>query len=272
MQRDQARTDRNRTILIVVASIVVGLAIIAYPAIRLIQDSRTKNQADHRARRGRRRRPPATQPTNDEAGGTQDHKPDGTVIHYPVSPPSSGPHYAAWAPFEKKFYTLDDRPPVANLVHNLEHGYTILWYNEATSPKDQIDADREDLQGQAAGQLERQVHRRAVQRVRRQALAGRQEHRLLPLERQRPGPGQRLRPPPVLRLRQRRRPQAVHGQVPVRRRPGTRRRLTPPAPERTEARPGHCAAVAFRAAIPSVAGRWAGSRVPAWSDVAFGVV
>ena len=45
MQRDQAKADRNRTLLIVVASIVVGLAIIAYPAIRLIQDSRTKNQA-----------------------------------------------------------------------------------------------------------------------------------------------------------------------------------------------------------------------------------
>ncbi|MEU4288533.1 DUF3105 domain-containing protein [Kribbella sp. NPDC026596] len=137
MQRDQARTDRNRTILIVVASIVVGLAIIAYPAIRLIQDSRTKNQAITELGVAASAAS-CDAPTNDEAGGTQDHKPDGTVINYSVSPPSSGPHYATWAPFNKKFYTLDDRPPVANLVHNLEHGYTILWYKEAL-PKDQID-------------------------------------------------------------------------------------------------------------------------------------
>lgn len=136
MHRDQARADRNRTILIVVASIVVGLAIIAYPAIRLIQDSRTKNQAVTELGVAASAAS-CDAPTNDEAGGTQDHKPDGTVINYSVSPPSSGSHYAVWAPFNKKFYTLDDRPPIPNLVHNLEHGYTILWYKESL-PKDQI--------------------------------------------------------------------------------------------------------------------------------------
>ena len=45
MQRDQARSDKRRTLLIVAASILVGLAIIAYPAIKLIQDSRTRDQA-----------------------------------------------------------------------------------------------------------------------------------------------------------------------------------------------------------------------------------
>lgn len=137
MQRAQARKDRNRTILIVVASIVVGLAIIAYPAIRLIQDSRIRNMpiADIGV--------PAASAScddviDDKASGTQDHKPDGEVINYPVSPPSSGPHYAVWAPFGKKFYTVDDRPAVPNLVHNLEHGYTILWYRD-TLPQDEID-------------------------------------------------------------------------------------------------------------------------------------
>ncbi|TDD17405.1 DUF3105 domain-containing protein [Kribbella turkmenica] len=137
MQRDQARADRNRTLLIVVASIVVGLAIIAYPAIRLIQDSRTKDQAI--AEFGvAASAASCDQVTNDDGGGTQDHRPDGERITYPVSPPSSGPHYAVWAPFSKKFYTVDDRPAVENLVHNLEHGYTILWYRD-TLPKEQID-------------------------------------------------------------------------------------------------------------------------------------
>ena len=137
MQRDQARTDRNRTILIVVASIVVGLAIIAYPAIKLIQDSRTKNQTltDFGVAASAAS---CDAVTNDDGGGTQDHRPDGEKIMYPVSPPSSGPHYPNWAPFDKKFYSTGDRPAVENLVHNLEHGYTILWYRD-TLPKDQID-------------------------------------------------------------------------------------------------------------------------------------
>jgi hypothetical protein len=140
MQRDQARTDRTRTILIVVGSIIVGLAIIAYPAIRLIQDSRTKNQALTEFGVAVSAASCDTI-TDDAATGTLDHKPDGTPIDYSVSPPSSGSHYATWAPFDKKFYTLDDRPPVPNLVHNLEHGYTILWYKDslAQDQKDQIE-------------------------------------------------------------------------------------------------------------------------------------
>jgi hypothetical protein len=137
MQRQQAQSDRRRTILIVVGAIVVGLAIIAYPAIRLIQDSKTKDQALNEFGVAASAASCAAI-TNDAAGGTQDHRPDGEKILYSVSPPSSGPHYAVWAPFDKKFYTTGDRPPVENLVHNLEHGYTILWYRD-TLPKDQID-------------------------------------------------------------------------------------------------------------------------------------
>jgi Protein of unknown function (DUF3105) len=137
MQREQAASDRRRTILIVICSIVVGLAIIAYPAIKLIQDSRTKNQAltDFGVAASAAS---CDAITNDAAVGTLDHRPDGEKILYSVSPPSSGPHYAVWAPFDKKFYSTSDRPPVENLVHNLEHGYTILWYKD-TLPKDQID-------------------------------------------------------------------------------------------------------------------------------------
>lgn len=136
MQRQQAQSDRRRTILIVVSAIVVGLAIIAYPAIRLVQDSKTKDQALTEFGVAASAASCAAI-TNDAAGGTQDHRPDGEKILYSVSPPSSGPHYPNWAPFDKKFYSVSDRPPVENLVHNLEHGYTILWYRD-TLPKDQI--------------------------------------------------------------------------------------------------------------------------------------
>ena len=137
MQRDQKRADKRRTWMIVAISIVIGLAIIAYPAIRLIQDSRTRNQPI--AEIGVAAAAASCDAVvDDKASGTQDHKQEGTPITYPVSPPSSGSHYPTWAPFGKKFYSTDDRPAVPFLVHNLEHGYTILWYRD-TLPKDQID-------------------------------------------------------------------------------------------------------------------------------------
>jgi hypothetical protein len=33
-------------------------------------------------------------------------------------------------PTARTFYTERDRPEIEQLVHNLEHGYTILWYDD----------------------------------------------------------------------------------------------------------------------------------------------
>ena len=57
----------------------------------------------------------------------------GERIDYESSPPAAGPH---WAQFlfggqVRKFWSTDDRPPIERLVHSLEHGYTILWYDES---------------------------------------------------------------------------------------------------------------------------------------------
>ncbi len=60
---------------------------------------------------------------------------------YNSDPPSSGPHYAATV--ETGFY--DEAPQDEYLVHNLEHGHVIIWYNcsalaadACTALKDQI--------------------------------------------------------------------------------------------------------------------------------------
>ncbi|GAA1478575.1 hypothetical protein GCM10009623_30210 [Nocardioides aestuarii] len=67
------------------------------------------------------------------ASGNADHKPTGEQVTYDEAPPAFGPHWnelgVAPAPFERKLYT-EDRPELESLVHNLEHGYTILWYDE----------------------------------------------------------------------------------------------------------------------------------------------
>ena len=47
-------------------------------------------------------------------------------------PPSNGPHFDQPAVAkDRMFYTAADRPAMEILVHNLEHGYTVLWYDES---------------------------------------------------------------------------------------------------------------------------------------------
>lgn len=47
---------------------------------------------------------------------------------YNSNPPSSGPHYGE--ELNAGFYETNDyRFPAGYLVHNLEHGYVIFWYN-----------------------------------------------------------------------------------------------------------------------------------------------
>lgn len=67
------------------------------------------------------------------AEGAGDHVPESQQVIYDHSPPAFGSHWNAIgspAPFERKFYTADGRPELESLVHNLEHGYNILWYDE----------------------------------------------------------------------------------------------------------------------------------------------
>lgn len=56
------------------------------------------------------------------------HKNPGTEIDYATSPPTSGDHYEDWS--RAGYYT--ERPPLGNLVHSLEHGYVVIYYDPAT--------------------------------------------------------------------------------------------------------------------------------------------
>jgi hypothetical protein len=87
----------------------------------------------------------------ESSSGQNDHVPpvdaqgQATVIDYTTVPPAFGPHLAAPAPFERAFYTDRDRPAMEALVHNLEHGYVVVWYDPELA-EDQI----EDLRGTVA--------------------------------------------------------------------------------------------------------------------------
>ncbi|MDT9592688.1 DUF3105 domain-containing protein [Nocardioides zeae] len=71
------------------------------------------------------------------ASGEQDHR-DSGPIDYTTSPPIFGPHRSVPATMDRKFYTPQDRPEVEQLVHNVEHGYTFLWYDQTVAEDDEL--------------------------------------------------------------------------------------------------------------------------------------
>ena len=77
--------------------------------------------------------------TTKPADGNQQHVPDGTPVEYTDAPPAFGSHWnnqEAPAKMAVKLWRPDDRPELEALVHNLEHGYTIVWYDETIADDD----------------------------------------------------------------------------------------------------------------------------------------
>lgn len=142
MRRQQQATERRRTILIIGGFSLVGVLIVGAAAFVPIKNWITDPARKPMSAFG----VPAAQagvtaPTKDPNAGTNDHKPTGEKIKYATVPASSGPHWDTPASFERTFYTKEDRPAVETLVHNLEHGYTIVWYDE-TMAKDEAQMEQ----------------------------------------------------------------------------------------------------------------------------------
>jgi hypothetical protein len=132
LRRDQQRGERRRTIVVISVCVVVALVIIGLAAYPLLKQSQRNSRP--LAEIGASQNAAGCQPVvKKKATGNQEHKPEGTPITYADAPPAFGPHYPVTAPFERKFYTAKDRPQIEYLVHNLEHGYTLLWYDDTVA-------------------------------------------------------------------------------------------------------------------------------------------
>ena len=73
--------------------------------------------------------------TTKPANGSSDHVPETQQVEYPEAPPAFGSHWNVAGPGARPRSSAsstpsNDRPELESLVHNLEHGYTILWYDE----------------------------------------------------------------------------------------------------------------------------------------------
>jgi len=128
LEARQRRTHRLRVAGLVTVCVVLAAAVLAWPTYLYVSDAILR--ATPRNQLGVSAANAGCLPDEkNPATGNQEHVEDGTVVPYPRLPPDSGPHYNVWAPFGTTFYDMSDRPAIENLVHNLEHGYTILWYD-----------------------------------------------------------------------------------------------------------------------------------------------
>jgi hypothetical protein len=129
------QSRERRTVLIIVAACAVLVLVLGAVITYGILDAR-KNQPDNLiVGLG----VPAASAscdavTTDAASGNSDHVGPGTNrtdvsrVQYSTVPPTSGSHFVQPVLDGRQFYSSADTPAVETLVHNLEHGYTVLWY------------------------------------------------------------------------------------------------------------------------------------------------
>ena len=135
------REQRRRTLGLLAICLVLAVGLLSYPVYLFAEDYRARHATLEDI--GTSLTAAGCDPVSETpATGNQDHVPDGTKVPYDVVPPASGPHYAEPAPFTKRFYTPEDRPPVETLVHNLEHGYLVAWYRDSISEDERDNLER----------------------------------------------------------------------------------------------------------------------------------
>ena len=151
MRKAQQRKERQRSLLILSGCVIVVLALLGSAVFVYVKDQRAESKAAGTSL--------ANLGVSTSAAGCQEikaenvdlkaqedgtyHQQTGSTIDYPDAPPAFGYHWGNFLQGSeiRTFYTVQDRPEVERLVHSLEHGYTILWYDETVKPGTDAYAD-----------------------------------------------------------------------------------------------------------------------------------
>jgi hypothetical protein len=135
MRRQQRAAERRKTIAVITAALAVGVALIGLVVVPPLLKNRNDPLKKPLDQLGVPVAQAACDPVIEDkavtGGEPANHVPDGERVEYPTVPPSNGKHAGNFLqPGQiRAFYTTKDRPPVEKLVHSLEHGHTILWYD-----------------------------------------------------------------------------------------------------------------------------------------------
>ena len=132
MLAKQKASERSRGLRIVSVCIVIALLIVGAAAYGPVKQWWTQRNLPALSEIGAAASSCEDVVTKPADGG-QDHVQVGTPLTFADAPPAFGQHYDVWEPMDRKFYSTGDRPEVGKLIHNLEHGYTILWYDETAA-------------------------------------------------------------------------------------------------------------------------------------------
>ena len=142
LRKDQQRKERRRSLLILGACVLVVVALLGSAVFVYVKDQRAESKAEGTplAELGVSSSAAGCDPVaKADATGSGDHIDTGTPIPYPDAPPAFGQHWPNFLQGSeiRSFYTTQDRPELERLVHSLEHGYTILWYDDTVKPGSQ---------------------------------------------------------------------------------------------------------------------------------------
>jgi Protein of unknown function (DUF3105) len=143
MRREQQARERRKGAIFVALAVIVGIGLVAAAVVPAYLDKRNDPANKSLSAYGVSAAEASCRPaTTDKVTGQGDHigpgtsHADVTKATYAQVPPSSGKHVAVPASGSRAFYTAKDRPAMENLVHNLEHGYTVLWYDDTIKGAD----------------------------------------------------------------------------------------------------------------------------------------
>jgi hypothetical protein len=133
--KKQRSAEKRRGNVIIAGAVLVALVIIGIAAVPpLLSSFKESAYADTPIDEIGAKASACQKPVEKVGKDVGTHVDQTESVTYDTAPPAFGPHWnvAGLAPatFKEKFYDADDRPALEALVHNLEHGYTILWYDK----------------------------------------------------------------------------------------------------------------------------------------------
>lgn len=139
MQRQARAAERRRTLVIVGSAVGVVALIAGAVTFAIVRDD-SRVPGGSLTSLGVPAAQAGCDPITTDKAAAGEHVGPGTSkatltkVDYSTVPPTTGQHFLTpVTPNSSFFYTPANRPQVEDLVHNLEHGFTVLWYADSAT-------------------------------------------------------------------------------------------------------------------------------------------
>ncbi|MBA3309709.1 MAG: DUF3105 domain-containing protein [Nocardioidaceae bacterium] len=138
MRKQAKAAERRRTLTVIAACVVVALIIVGAAVWQIVREQQQKEELANEKLTdiGTAAEQAGCAPVEEQrATGSGEHVT--TPVDYDIVPPSSGPHNPTTVESGTHFFGPGERPDVGLLVHNLEHGWSVVWYDETVADDDE---------------------------------------------------------------------------------------------------------------------------------------